>query len=130
MKNNSLSLKVILVAIFCNFIAYVLFVFIKGDDSTMMFFGGLIKNLPGSIIYLLPFLIVPLVVQLPFSYVFGRLNSLGKIVAVIVFLILNVCLTYVCYGASNFDGLVVVFRILSDLLLIGFLFQKGRPLQN
>jgi hypothetical protein len=96
----------------------------------MMFFQGLAKIFQDSVIYLLPFLIAPLVVQLPLSLAFIRLNPLGKFVAVILFLVLNVYSTYFFYGASNFDGLVAVFRIFADWVLIAFLFQKGRSLQN
>ncbi|GEM_PF-5675970 len=88
----------------------------------MMFFKGALMNFPDSFIYLLPFLLLPLVVQIPFSLVFIRLNPLGKIFAIILFLVADIFITYLVYEGPDFEGSVVVFRIFLDIVLVSFLY--------
>ena len=79
-------------------------------------------NFPDSVVYLLPFLLLPLVVQISFSLVFIRLNPLVRIVATILFLVADIFIIYLVYEAPGFDGSVIVFRIFSDLVFVSFLY--------
>ncbi|MCH5721263.1 hypothetical protein [Niabella hibiscisoli] len=82
-------------------------------------------NFPDSVAYLLPFLLFPLVVQIPFGLVFTRLGIVGKVIAVLLLFVLNVYITYIGYGAPNFDGRVLMIRVFADVIFTGFLFGRA-----